>query len=416
MARELSVGFEFGNKPADQISAEYATTYYTTPGGVRPTDAHKVPVSGAGGRQFAECDQTTFTAFTPDDEVYIGGAIAGETNVAGDARWLFIWRDGPTQLGGVYTPSDGRIWIYTGGGTFRLSTAQTWYASDAKWRWWSVHVLIADVLGVIEVRLNEERILSYTGDTKPGTETTVNVLKLSTGGTCYDDIVVNSTHYTICYDGGATPANVPAVGSTVTDGGAKSAVVRNYAGDGTSGVLTVDTIVGVWADGDAIGDGVSFSAVTLGGANAGNRTWPNEQYITLTSATGAGATTAWTASAGSNYQCIDELPPATYPDTTDYVSSTVAGNVDTYAWGSIAASAVLVDDVQVAIYARRDGTGIRHVRAQVRTGGTTYDYAGLIEGTSWLWARAPAVIDPTTLAQWTVANLNAAEFGVKSSL
>jgi hypothetical protein len=302
---------------------------------------------------------------------------------------------------------------------FVSETAAGAFLYDSVWRWVSLHVLVADVGGVIELRINGATVLTVAGDTYPGGYSSAPIVMLRLYyHSYYDDFVWNSPFYVLNYDGGATPGNVPTVGYTVADGTGKTAVVRNYSGDGTSGFLVVDTVVGVWVDGDPISDagaGGVFAATTCGGVITDNVSWQDTPvFIKLASASADGTTITWTPSAGSNYQCISELPPAAFPDTTTYVTTTVSGNSDTYAVTNAPADAGPIRDVRVFAYARRDGTGIQRTRTLVRSGGTTYDSAGTVSGTSWLWRSAAVPIDPATGVGWVVAGLNDAEFGVKA--
>ena len=61
---------------------------------------------------------------------------------------------------------------------------------------------------------------------------------------------------------------------------------------------------------------------------------PDLRY-TLLKPNGAGGYTQWTPSAGSNYTCVDDVPPA----GSDYVSALSAGLLDSYALGDFAAQA-----------------------------------------------------------------------------
>jgi len=71
-------------------------------------------------------------------------------------------------------------------------TVDTWYLLE-------LHVKIADTGGVIEVRLDSNAEINYTGDTKPGTDTNVDMLRLCGFGnttsqaTYFDDFTVNDT-------------------------------------------------------------------------------------------------------------------------------------------------------------------------------------------------------------------------------
>jgi hypothetical protein len=125
--------------------------------------------------------------------------------------------------------------------------------------------------------------------------------------------------------------------------------------------------------------------------------------------TGAGATTAWTPSAGANYAAVDDAPPN---GDTDYVSSATAGQTDTYACGDLAvATSGTVKAVQATASCRKDDAGSRSVALVTRPGST--DRVGATQSVLDTYSMLPQVWDtnPDTAAAWTVAEVNASQFG-----
>lgn len=125
---------------------------------------------------------------------------------------------------------------------------------------------------------------------------------------------------------------------------------------------------------------------------------------------GAGATTGWTPSTGSNYQNVDDDPAN---DDTDYNSSGVAAAKDTYAFPDIPPTVGNVMGVVHNITVRKDDALTHTFRDVVRRGGT--DYPGTTKTATAVYAMYTEMkeTDPSTSLQWTIANLNAAEFGVE---
>lgn len=125
---------------------------------------------------------------------------------------------------------------------------------------------------------------------------------------------------------------------------------------------------------------------------------------------GAGATTGWTPSTGSNYQNVDDDPAN---DDTDYNSSGVAAAKDTYAFPDIPPTVGNVIGVVHNITVRKDDTLTHTFRDVVRRGGT--DYPGTTKTATATYAMYTEVkeTDPSTSALWTIANVNLAEFGVE---
>lgn len=123
--------------------------------------------------------------------------------------------------------------------------------------------------------------------------------------------------------------------------------------------------------------------------------------------TGAGATTAWTPSAGSNWDCVNEAPPNA---DTDYVASATAGQTDTYAFGDLTVTGT-VKAVQATAQARKDDAGSRSIALVARPGST--DRVGATQAVGDSYALYPQVWDtnPDTAAAWTAAEVAASQFG-----
>lgn len=138
--------------------------------------------------------------------------------------------------------------------------------------------------------------------------------------------------------------------------------------------------------------------------------WTPETRIWDDLPTGAGASTGWTPSAGSNWQCVDEQPSN---GDTDYVSASAAGVTDTYAFPSPVPSGAIVYGVAVHITTRKDDAGLNELDAVLRSDGTNYA-SGTVQAISNTYARFRRFwdLDPATGLSWTVANANAAQAGV----
>jgi hypothetical protein len=126
---------------------------------------------------------------------------------------------------------------------------------------------------------------------------------------------------------------------------------------------------------------------------------------------GAGTTTAWTPSTGSNYACVDES--GAHNSDTDYVSSSTSGQKDTYAMGNHGISGVTVKAVMLNISAKKDDALSRQIYPVVRSGGTDYDGSALTLTTAYQTFQVPYATDPATSSAWTLSNVDAVECGVK---
>lgn len=125
--------------------------------------------------------------------------------------------------------------------------------------------------------------------------------------------------------------------------------------------------------------------------------------------TGAGASTGWTPSAGSNYQAVDEQPND--GDTT-YVSAASAPLDDLYSFGAPVPAGAAVYMVGGEIDARKDDAGTNNVDVLIR-GNTTVAAGGspFPLTTDYQRFRAWKDTDPSTGAAWTVANANGSQVG-----
>jgi hypothetical protein len=139
--------------------------------------------------------------------------------------------------------------------------------------------------------------------------------------------------------------------------------------------------------------------------------YPGLTYVQAIVPTGVGFTTNFTPSAGSNYACVDEIPPS----DTDYVSTNTADNIDTYATGNMTGSVGEIKCVQVQIRAKTEGSPTpTKLALMVRSSST--DYAGTDQAitSAYLDYRQLWAVDPATSSAWTESGVNAVEIGIKA--
>jgi hypothetical protein len=110
-----------------------------------------------------------------------------------------------------------------------------------------------------------------------------------------------------------------------------------------------------------------------------------------------------------NYLLVDEVTP----NTTDYVGSGTDNQKDTYAFTNLVHSTGNIRGIQTAMYAAKSDSGARSMAKVIRSGGTDFDGADKVLSTSFTAIFEINETDPNTAAAWTIANTNAAEFGVK---
>lgn len=141
-----------------------------------------------------------------------------------------------------------------------------------------------------------------------------------------------------------------------------------------------------------------------------NNDFLGPRKVELLAPTGAGNSSGWTPSAGSNYQCVDDATPG---GDTDYVETSVATTKDTYAMGDLQSSPATVDGIQTRIVARKTDAGARSLAAVVRSGGADTDGATVALADTYAALCEVRETDPATGVAWTESGVNAMQAGVK---
>ena len=103
-------------------------------------------------------------------------------------------------------------------------------------------------------------------------------------------------------------------------------------------------------------------------------------------------------------------------DDAGFVKSATGGQVETYNQADIDGGLALLDvkAVAVPLRCRKGATGPSNIQAVARVGGTNYPTANLSPDVAWALREGIFETNPATGLPWTVAEVNAAEFGVKS--
>lgn len=126
---------------------------------------------------------------------------------------------------------------------------------------------------------------------------------------------------------------------------------------------------------------------------------------------GAGSSTDWTPSAGSNYECVDEASPN---DDTDYISEYIVSDHDTYACDDLVTTSGSIYAVQHLLRARKIDAGNRSLKTVYRGGTTDYPNSNTHSiGDNYVYYSDILEQDPDTSSAWTISGVNAGEFGVE---
>ena len=183
----------------------------------------------------------------------------------------------------------------------------------------------------------------------------------------------------------------------------------NYSGDTTNGLENIQT-VNFGYDNGSESAYCYFDDVIIDDAD-----WIGNTKIAGIAPTGAGATTGWTASAGNNWDCVEEKPPS----DTDYVYTNTENAVDTYVLENLPANVGAIRAVAVQTRNWREGDGtvskLQHVvrpASTDRAGATVNGGADIpISAQSFqtIWE-----LNPEDAAAWEVADVNGMEAGPKA--
>jgi hypothetical protein len=177
MARILTEGFEL------QDMVGFSTS---TIGSISTS----VKRSGNASLTLAGGKDLTYSFPASYSEFYIRAGIYLNTINGLSIRWY----KNSVELGSIRTDTSGSILIYTSTGTLRATG--TTPLSTGIWYLIEIKVLINDTTGSIEVKLDGASEVSFSGDTKPGTDTDANVMKfygLTSNGFNLDDVALNDT-------------------------------------------------------------------------------------------------------------------------------------------------------------------------------------------------------------------------------
>jgi hypothetical protein len=111
----------------------------------------------------------------------------------------------------------------------------------------------------------------------------------------------------------------------------------------------------------------------------------------------------------SNWALVDDLPAS----ATDYVGSPTSGAEDAYALGDLPSNATAVLGVQVSATMAKSDTGAASASITARIGGTDYTTGAKTLSTTFQEFTDLLATNPATAAQWTPADVNALQVGMK---
>jgi len=152
---------------------------------------------------------------------------------------------------------------------------------------------------------------------------------------------------------------------------------------------------------------------TTGDADQPNNDFLNDVRVEALLPSGAGTTTQWTPSAGSNYQNVDDAAPN---GDTDYNSTATVNNEDTFAMGNLATATGVVQGCELINYARKTDAGSAVLAPVLRISGVDYVGSDDALGTGYTYQSDQVYdVSPATGIPFTIAEINAIEAGYKKT-
>ncbi len=113
----------------------------------------------------------------------------------------------------------------------------------------------------------------------------------------------------------------------------------------------------------------------------------------------------------ANWEKVDEVA---HDDDTSFVATSGIGYMDSYEFSDLVTLSGSIYAVQVNSWARKDDVGSRTLNAITRPVSTTYSGTSPASlGNTYSYTVFGFEFNPETSGYWTVAEINAAEFGVK---
>lgn len=112
-----------------------------------------------------------------------------------------------------------------------------------------------------------------------------------------------------------------------------------------------------------------------------------------------------------NYENVDEADP---DDDTTFVATSGVGYIDSYEFADLVTLSGSIYGLAVNIWAKKDDAGSRTLNAIVRPTTTTYSGSAPISiSDTYGYSTFHFETNPETAGYWTIAQINAGEFGIK---
>ncbi len=147
------------------------------------------------------------------------------------------------------------------------------------------------------------------------------------------------------------------------------------------------------------------------GTGSTNNTFLGDARVDTILPNGVGASAQFSPTgSANNWENVDDPSP---DDEATYNASNTAGNIDSFAFADISSLGATVFGIQENMLSRKDDAGSRILRGITRIGATNYEGLDITLTDSYVYQRQIWEKNPATAANWSEADINAAEFGYK---
>jgi len=326
-----------------------------------------------------------------------------------DSSFSGTWNDAEQCT--LYYAANGYFQLQRGSTVLATSTSPT--ANDNNWHYIECSIVINATTGSIVLHVDGATVLNATGlNTQATANTQWNSIKLggSTWSVYYSGDVRACDIYVLDSSGSAPwntfLGNTKVYFTAATANGSTNNFTPQAAAWAASTAYALNAVI--------VDSNGNIQLVTTAGTS-GSGSHPTWATTTGATTTDGGAT--WTCKGTpANYKYIANVPPN---DTQSYLSDSTLNDVELYSFGALT-STTGVTAAAVNIRGYRDQTTTRAVRGLCKSGATTADSGSDVTIPNGVANQIDFITffptDPNTSAQWTISNLNAAQFGVKISV
>lgn len=142
-------------------------------------------------------------------------------------------------------------------------------------------------------------------------------------------------------------------------------------------------------------------------------TWPGRGGIIVLGPTSDGSVDNWTASAGNQYECVDDNPPNDY---TDYISTDVStlNTVQLFGMSDLSGTFNSIPVVACVSKAKLDGAGSGNIRGIIKSSSSYGNGNSVGLNTSSKYVHACFTTNPNGGGAWNKAAVDALEAGVET--